>query len=114
MWRLADAAAQRDALNAKLSLALRANKISHDREVTLPGRAFRWDFCFLSARLMVEVHGGIWRAKGAHNTGSAIMRDAEKAAFAAGLGWRTFAVTGEHIASGQAVNWVKTALAFHN
>lgn len=103
-------AAERRALEERLVQHLRAHKVPHTREFSLPGRAFRWDFAFPEARLLVEVHGGIWRAKGAHNTGGAITRDAEKGAYAAGLGWRTFAVTGKQIASGQAIEWIKTAL----
>ena len=104
------ARAARHALEDRLALHLRAHKIPHTREARLPGRLFRWDFAFPEHKLMVEVHGGIWRTKGAHNTGTAIKRDAEKGAYAAGLGWRTFAVTGDQIDSGKAVEWIKTAL----
>ncbi len=103
-------AAERRALEEKLALHLRAHQLPHTREFSLPGRAFRWDFAFPEARLLVEVHGGIWRNKGAHNTGGAITRDCEKGAYAAGLGWRTFAVTGQQIDSGDAVAWIKKAL----
>jgi len=105
-----EAAAARKALEDRLALHLRAHKVAHTREFSLPGRAFRWDFAFPEARLLVEVHGGIWRAKGAHNTGAAITRDCEKAAFATAHGWRHFAVTGEQITSGQAFEWIKKAL----
>ena len=102
--------AERRVLEDRLGLHLRAHHVQHTREFTLPGRHFRWDFAFPEARLLVEVHGGIWRAKGAHNTGGAIERDAEKGAYAAGLGWRSFAVTGGQIGSGKAFEWIKTAL----
>ena len=105
-----EAAAARKALEDRLALHLRAHKVPHVREYSLPGRVFRWDFAFPEARLLVEVHGGIWRAKGAHNTGSAIQRDCEKAAYATGQGWRHFAVTGEQITSGKAFEWIKKAL----
>lgn len=105
------AGAARRAHEDRLALHLRANNVPHIREHKLPGRQFRWDFAFPDHKLMVEVHGGIWRTKGAHNTGTAIMRDCEKAAFAAGHGWRTFAVTGEQISAGQALAWIKTAIA---
>jgi len=104
------ASSARKALENRLALHLRAHKISHTREARLPGRLFRWDFAFPEHKLMVEVHGGIWRAKGAHNTGTAIKRDAEKGAYAAGMGWRTFAVTGDQIDNGKAIEWIKTAL----
>lgn len=105
-----EAAAARKELEDRLALHLRAHRVPHVREFSLPGRQFRWDFAFPEARLLVEVHGGIWRAKGAHNTGGAIERDAEKGAFAAGQGWRQFAVTGEQITSGKALAWIKVAL----
>lgn len=106
----AEASAQRGVLEARLALALRAHRIEHAREFSLPGRAFRWDFAFPQARLLVEVQGGIWRGKGAHNTGQAITRDCEKAAYAAMHGWRTFGVTGRQIDSGEAVQWISVAL----
>lgn len=104
------AAAARVALEDALAQQLRAAGIDYWREFTLPGRAFRWDFAFPARRLLVEVQGGIWRSKGAHNTGDAITRDCEKAAFAAARGWRTFGVTGGQIRSGQALQWIEAAL----
>lgn len=103
-------AATRHVLEDRLALHLRAERVPHVRELTLPGRQLRWDFGFPDAKLLVEVHGGIWRKKGAHNTGGAITRDCEKSAFAAGQGWRCFAVTGEQITSGQAIAWIRNAL----
>lgn len=103
-------AAARSALEDRLALHLRANGIAYVREFSLPGRMFRWDFSFPEARLLVEVHGGIWMKKGAHNTGAALTRDCEKAAFATAHGWRHFAVTGQQITSGKACEWIKDAL----
>lgn len=108
--RRQQAVAARRALEDRLAHQLRAVGIDHQREFNLPGRAFRWDFAFPAHRLMVEVHGGIWRSKGAHNTGAAITRDAAKAAFAAGQGWRTFPVTGEQISRGEALRWIEQAI----
>jgi len=110
VWARAEAQADRGALESRLELALRAAGIEHLREHRLPGREFRWDFAFPEARLMVEVQGGIWRAKGAHNTGAAITRDCEKAAYAAMHGWRTFGVTAAQIKSGEAVQWIAAAI----
>lgn len=106
----AEARANREVLEARLALALRANRIAHTREFSLPGRAFRWDFGFPQARLLVEVQGGIWK-KGAHSSGAGISRDCEKAAYAAMYGWRTFGVTGRQIDSGEAVQWIEAALS---
>lgn len=109
--RQQDAAARRE-LEDRLALHLRAHGIAYVREFSLPGRMFRWDFAFPepSARLLVEVHGGIWMKRGAHNTGAAITRDCEKAAFATAQGWRHFAVTGDQISSGKAYQRIKDAL----
>lgn len=74
------------------------------------GRRWLFDFAWIDARLAVEVQGGIWMAKGAHNTGKAIMRDAEKLANAVLLGWRVLYVTKEHIDNLQALDWIKRAL----
>lgn len=105
----AESRAQREVLEARLALALRANRIAHNREFSLPGRAFRWDFAFPQARLLVEVQGGIWK-KGAHSSGAGVSRDCEKSAYAAMHGWRTFGVTSAQIDSGEAVQWIGAAL----
>ena len=107
-------AAARGALEDALAQQLRAAHIDYWREFTLPGRKYRWDFAFPNHRLMVEVQGGIWRAKGAHNTGDAITRDCEKSAVAAVYGWRTFGVTAGQINSGQALRWIEQALGMVN
>lgn len=108
-FKRAEARAAREVLEARLALALRANRIEHTREFSLPGRQFRWDFAFPQARLLVEVQGGIWR-KGAHSSGVGVTRDCEKAAYAAMHGWRTFGVTAAQIDSGEAVQWINAAL----
>lgn len=105
----AQAKAARETLESNLAQQLRACRVAHEREFTLPGRAFRWDFAFPDARLLVEVQGGIWQ-KGAHSSGAGVTRDCEKAAFAAAHGWRSFGVTGKHIASGKALQMIHEAL----
>ena len=46
----------------------------------VPGRKFRVDWLFRTARVVVEIDGGIWK-KGAsgHSSGAGILRDMEKA-----------------------------------
>lgn len=107
----AEAAARRTALEDELALQLRAAGIAFEREAPFwPGRGWRLDFALQHHRIAIEVQGGIWRAKGAHNTGGAITRDAEKACHAAMLGWRVMPVTGDQIRKGLALQWVKAAM----
>jgi len=40
----------------------------------IPGRKFRFDFCFKQERLLIEINGGTY-SKGAHSTGTGIARD---------------------------------------
>lgn len=99
-------------LEARLLLQLRALRLPEpDREVELiPGRKFRWDFAWPAHRLAVEVQGGEWMAKGGHNSGRGIQRDAEKAALATLAGWRQLSVTGSMVRSGRALSLIESAL----
>lgn len=90
----------------KLPVPVREYKIAKDRD-------YRWDLAWPSAMLCAEVQGGIYRAKGAHNTASAINRDCEKLNLATLHGWRTLNVTSDHIESGQAIQWIKAALELY-
>ena len=73
------------------------------------GRKFRWDFCWKSARLLVEINGGTF-TKGAHSTGTGIRRDYEKNNLAQLAGWRWLMFDGEMVMSGEAVEIVRKAL----
>lgn len=82
-----------------------------EREARLiPERKFRWDFVWRSHKIAVEVHGGIWRGKGAHNTGTAITRDCEKANLAALAGFRTLFFTTGMVKDGTAAELLRRAL----
>ena len=76
----------------------------------IEGRRFRWDFAWPDARILLEVQGGTWMARGGHNSGSGVSRDCEKANLANLDGWNCLAVTRDHIKSGEAIQWVTTAL----
>ena len=79
-----------------------------------PPRRFRGDFAWPAQKLIVEVQGGIWaRGKAAHSSGAGVSRDAEKLNTATLAGWRVLQVTSDHIKSGQAVDWIRTALDSH-
>lgn len=107
------ARAEREKLELALALQLRADKIQFEAQATFwVGREWRLDFLIgrTSCRVGVEVQGGIWRAKGAHNTGAAITRDCEKAAHAAIVGIRLIPVTAQQIKTGKALQWIKHAM----
>ncbi len=48
---------------------------------------------------------------GRHTRGQGIADDCEKFAHAAMAGWRVMPVTGDQVRSGQAITWIKAALA---
>ena len=75
----------------------------------IPGRKFRFDFCFTEQRLLIEVNGGTY-TKGAHSTGRGIARDYEKCNLATLAGWRVLSFDGKSVKSGEAVEVVRRAL----
>lgn len=54
----------------------------------IPGRKFRWDFAFVSEKVLIEIQGGTYNG-GAHGRGTGIHRDCEKARLASQHGWYT-------------------------
>ncbi len=107
------AKAAREALEQTLALHLRAEGIPFEQQyMAIKGREYRFDFALTGERerLLVEVQGGIFRAKGAHNTGPAILRDCQKANLAIIAGWRVMHVAGPQVTSGQAIEWIKQAI----
>jgi very-short-patch-repair endonuclease len=75
----------------------------------VPDRKFRFDLAFPEHKVAVEVQGGIW-TQGAHARGNGLLRDYEKLNLAQMHGWVVLFVAKEHIASGQAVEWIRDAL----
>jgi very-short-patch-repair endonuclease len=76
-----------------------------------PPRRWRFDFAWPEPRIAVEVEGGTWiPGGGRHNRGKGYLADLEKYAQAALLGWTVLRVAPEHIDSGQALNWIRSAL----
>ena len=70
------------------------------------GRKYRADFCYPKQRVLVEVVGA------AHLAGrEKLEADCERTAIAASKGWLVVTVTAKTIKSGQAVEWVRKALA---
>jgi len=74
------------------------------------GRRWRFDFCWPAALVAVEVEGGVW-SQGRHQRPQGVIEDCVKYNQAALLGWTVLRVTADHIDNGQAIAWVKEALA---
>jgi len=60
-------------------------------------RMWRLDFAHIQSKTAIEIQGGVWMAKGGHNTGKGISRDCEKGNEAKFLGWTVFHLTSEMI-----------------
>lgn len=81
-----------------------------EREVcVIPGRKFRFDFCFRAAKLLIEINGGTF-TQGGHSTGLGIRRDYTKSNLAQLAGWRCLSFDGKAVRSGEAVEVTKKAL----
>lgn len=79
----------------------------------IPDRKFRWDICFIGTeeRVWVECQGGIWRRGcGAHNTGTALVRDYEKHNLATLAGWRGLYVLPAEVCLLSTVKMIKALL----
>lgn len=73
------------------------------------GRAFRFDLCWPTLMLAVEVEGATWTA-GRHTRGAGFQSDAEKRNLAQLLGWRVLSFTRRDITSGQALTTIEAAI----
>ncbi len=113
------AKAKRESLELALLQQIRAAKLPEPERQALfhPTRKWRADFAFrnLGSRLygmgyLVEVDGGTWNG-GRHTRGAGYEADCDKLNEAMLQGWRVLRVTGAHIKSGQAIEWIKRALA---
>jgi very-short-patch-repair endonuclease len=69
----------------------------------IPGRKFRFDFCFKRERLLIEINGGTYNG-GAHGRGVGINRDYEKNNLAQIGGWRVLSFDTKMVKSGKALN----------
>lgn len=87
-----------------------------------PDRDFRFDLAWPIPRVAVEVDGGGFmvrpcphcggpvRMGGRHSTGEGIRNDAVKLSMAAALGWRVLRVVPDQVRSGDALDWLTTAI----
>jgi very-short-patch-repair endonuclease len=69
-----------------------------------PVRKWRFDFAIPSARVAVEVNGGVWTA-GRHSRGSGLLKEYEKMRAAAILGWRVLPFATDEISRIQMDVW---------
>lgn len=74
-----------------------------------PERKWRFDFCWQSARVAMEVQGAIFTG-GRHVRGAALVKEHEKLNHAAILGWRVLFVTPQQLKTGEAFELVKRAI----
>ena len=68
----------------------------------IPGRKFRFDFCFREARLLIEINGGTYNG-GSHGRGVGINRDYEKNNLAVVNNWRVLSFDTKQVKSGAAL-----------
>lgn len=97
------------AMESMFELHLRAHRIDgrFQREYRFhPTRRWRFDFADPAAKIAIELQGGIFGGKSAHNTGTGIRRDMEKSNEAQRLGWRVFQFYVDDVKSGRAVQYI--------
>lgn len=68
----------------------------HDEVKPVPKRRFRLDFAHPPTKVGIEISGGIWR-RGAHSSGTGIIRDYEKMNLCQINGWVVFQLTARQI-----------------
>jgi len=91
-------------LEATFDLHIRALGLPEpEREYRFhPTRRWRFDFAWPDRMLAVEIEGGVW-SRGRHTRGSGFVKDCEKYAEAALLGWRVIRIPGTWLQSGEDV-----------
>lgn len=113
------AKAARERLELALLQQIRAARIDEPSRQYKFHAKRRWAFDFAWTDLdphfnaipgvAVEVDGGTWSG-GRHTRGAGYEKDCEKLNEAVCLGWRVIRVTGAHIKSGKAIEWIQRAL----
>jgi len=98
-------------LEETLAFQIRACKLPEPiREYKFhPDRRWRSDFVWTDHKLICEVEGGVY-TQGRHTRGSGFEKDCEKYNHATLLGYRVLRVTGKHIKSGEALQWIEECL----
>ena len=75
----------------------------------IPGRKFRFDFCFREERLLIEINGGTYNG-GSHGRGCGISRDYTKANLAVVNNWRVLSFDTKQVKSGEALQVTEQVL----
>jgi hypothetical protein len=75
-----------------------------------PPRRWRFDYCWPSLRLALEVEGGTWTG-GRHVRGQGYERDCEKYNAAALAGWKVLRVTTGMVSDGRALSLLEQAFS---
>ena len=75
----------------------------------IPGRRYRFDFCWVKERLAVEINGGTY-SKGGHSSYLGIKRDYEKGNLAVQYGWKVLQFDADMVRSGQALEFTEKIL----
>lgn len=106
---------QKSYLEERVALYLEAHKLPRPvRQLRFAKEAlqrqWKFDFAWPALGLALEVDGGSFMAKGAHNTGMKMMNDAQKYNAALLLGWRVFRVTDRMFRDGEAFTVVTRML----
>jgi len=76
----------------------------------IEGRRFRYDFCWVQQRVLVECQGGVYSYQPSHASASGIRRDAEKLNIAVSQGWRVYHFTSDMVRSGEAARMIEQEL----
>jgi len=105
------ARARRESLELSLLRPIRAHRLPEPLRQVRFATPRRWafDFAWPEFMLACEVDGGTWSG-GRHTRGAGYAADCEKMNEALILGWRVIRVTGAHIKSGAAVEWIRRGL----
>ena len=128
VWRRELLAADRRALSMAyfqqvvLPLCAKGYPRPRAEKLLLPDREYRTDYAYISARLAVELDGGLtgrrnpktgaWEhgKRGGHITLAGYTRDRVKDNELVCSGWRVLRFTPAQIESGEALNWTERAL----
>ena len=100
------ARAKREALELEFATQLRGIHLDVERQFSLPGFRYRWDFCLRSWMLLLEIQGGTWIG-GKHTRGQGYQDDCTKARLALLYGWKTAWLTAEDIHSGRGLGFIQ-------
>jgi very-short-patch-repair endonuclease len=103
--------AQQEELENKMAFHLQTSgmlkRFVRKYRKAIPGRSFELDFADIENKIGIEVQGGTWMPKMAHNSGAGIRRDCEKAILMQMNGWRVLPVTPDMIRDLSALNYIE-------